>query len=420
MSKWATSTLGAECSIAIGGTPARNRPAYWDVDKQTSNHWVAISDLKERFITSTSERISDEGVRRSNAKLVKRGAVLLSFKLTVGRAAITGVDLYTNEAIAALQSETLDPLFLYYGLQSWDLIADLDQAIKGATLNKEKLKRIPISFPRDRDVQVAIASVLDIIDHAIERTEASLAKEFRIKMGQMQDLLTLGLDAHGRLRDPLTHRFKPSALGSIPEEWEAVYVEELCDDIVDCPHSTPKYEPSGIPCIRTADMVPGKLMLHNAFRVAPSTYQDRISRLVPRRGDIIYSREGERLGIAAPVEDEPVCLGQRVMLLRPKAETNSTFMTWAMNSPSFYNRVVLGQIATTSPHVNVRDIKKALVVRPEPPEQVLIGEALASDDSHRAKLLSCVEKLRRLKSGLMNDLLTGRVPVAPLLPKLAD
>jgi type I restriction enzyme S subunit len=107
------------------------------------------------------------------------------------------------------------------------------------------------------------------------------------------------------------------------------------------------------------------------------------------------------------------------MLLRPKAETNSTFMTWAMNSPSFYNRVALGQIATTSPHVNVRDIKKALVVRPQPPEQLLIGEALATDDSDRAKLESCVEKLRRLKSGLMNDLLTGRVPIAPLLPNSA-
>lgn len=274
--------------------------------------------------------------------------------------------------------------------------------------------RVPCPSPDEQD---GIVRILSTIDQAIEQTEALLAKQQRIKTGLMHDLLTRGLDAQGRLRDASTHTFKPSPLGPIPSEWAVVNVEDLCDDIVDCPHSTPKYETGGFPCIRTADMVPGRLLLQNAFRVSPCTYQERIARLAPRRGDIIYSREGERLGIASPVEDEPVCLGQRVMLLRPKAETNSTFMTWAMNSPSFYNRVVLGQIATTSPHINVRDIKKALVVRPEPSEQQLIGEALAADDEDKIKLLGQVEKLHRLKIGLMHDLLTGRVLVTPLLPK---
>jgi type I restriction enzyme S subunit len=102
MNEWVTSTLGQECDIAIGGTPARNRPDYWDSENQTQNYWVAISDLKSRFITATSERLTNEGVANSNAKLVKRGTVLLSFKLSVGRTAIADVDVYTNEAIAAL------------------------------------------------------------------------------------------------------------------------------------------------------------------------------------------------------------------------------------------------------------------------------------------------------------------------------
>jgi type I restriction enzyme S subunit len=77
--------------------------------------------------------------------------------------------------------------------------------------------------------------------------------------------------------------------------------------------------------------------------------------------------------------------------------------------------MVLDQIATTSPHVNVRDIKKALIVHPQPIEQRAIGKALAIDDAEIASLLNCVGKLRRLKTGLMQDLLTGRVPVTPLL-----
>lgn len=308
--------------------------------------------------------------------------------------------------------------FLFYFLASQIGQQHIRSRISGSAqpgLKSSFVDQLPIALPNNYDVQPTVAKILEWVDLVIEQTGAQVTKQHRIKTGLMHDLLTRGLDAQGCLRDPSTHTFKPSPLGPIPSEWTTVNIEDLCDDIVDCPHSTPRYESGGIPCIRTADMAPGKLLLNNVYRVSSSTYQERISRLVPRKGDIIYSREGERLGIASPVGDELICLGQRVMLLRPKADTDSTFLTWAMNSPSFYNRMVLGQIATTSPHINVRDIKKALIVRPEPSEQLLIGEALAADDSEKAMLEDCLEKLCRLKGGLMHDLLTGLVPVAPLL-----
>lgn len=308
--------------------------------------------------------------------------------------------------------------FLFYFLASQVGQQHIRSRISGSAqpgLKSSFVKQLPIALPNNYDVQPTISKILECVDLAIEQNKALLAKRQRIKAGLMHDLLTRGLDEQGRLRDPSTHIFKTSTLGPIPSEWTTVKIEDLCDDIVDCPHSTPQYESGGVPCIRTADMVPGKLLLQNAYRVSASTYQERISRLAPRKGDIIYSREGERLGIASPVGDELVCLGQRVMLLRPKEDTDSTFLTWAMNSPSFYNRVMLGQIATTSPHINVRDIKKTLVVRPKPSEQLLIGEALAADDSEKAMLESCLKKLWRLKDGLIHDLLTGLIPVEPLL-----
>jgi len=325
-----------------------------------------------------------------------------------------------NEHVFRLRGREgkLHQRFLFYFLASQLGQQHIRSRISGSAqpgLKSNFVDQLPIALPNNYDVQPTVATILEFVDRAIEQTEALQAKQQRIKRGLIHDLLTRGLDVQGRLRNPSTHAFKPSPLGPIPSEWTVVNVEDMCDDIVDCPHSTPKYEAGGVPCIRTADMVPGKLLLQNAYRVSLSTYKERVARLVPRDGDIIYSREGERLGIASPVGDELVCLGQRVMLLRPKAETNSTFLMWAMNSPSFYNRVVLGQIATTSPHINVRDIKKALVVRPEPTEQQLIGEALAADDSARAALETSLDKLRRQKGGLIHDLLTGLVSVTPLL-----
>lgn len=347
--------------------------------------------------------------------LCEEGDILLSVRAPVGATNQADRSYAIGRGLAAVRFVREDQAYGWHALRH--AVPQLNLLAQGSTfaaVSRKEIEELLIWFPGGEE-KLVIAGVLDTLERAIEQTEALLAKQQRIKTGLMHDLLTRGLDAQGRLRDPSTHTFKPSPLGPIPLEWEIVSIEDLCDDIVDCPHSTPKYEAGGIPCIRTADMVPGKLLLQNAYRVSSSTYQERIARLAPRKGDIIYSREGERLGIASPVGEELVCLGQRVMLLRPKADTDSTFLTWAMNSPSFYNRVVLGQIATTSPHINVGDIKKTLTVRPKPPEQILIGEALASDDSEKAMLEGCLEKLYRLKDGLMHDLLTGAVSVTQLL-----
>ena len=96
---WIEGRLGNTCSIEIGGTPARDKAEYWDPDKETDNAWVSIKDMRCSFISETAEYISDLGISRSNVKLQPAGTILLSFKLTIGRVAVAGKPLYTNEAI---------------------------------------------------------------------------------------------------------------------------------------------------------------------------------------------------------------------------------------------------------------------------------------------------------------------------------
>src|SRR5690606_19542387 len=98
--KWSKSSLGDLCSILIGGTPSRKKPEYWDKDCTTENHWVSIRDIGQKYLSSTSERVSDLGIKKSNVKLIQPGTVIMSFKLTLGRASIVKVPCYTNEAIA--------------------------------------------------------------------------------------------------------------------------------------------------------------------------------------------------------------------------------------------------------------------------------------------------------------------------------
>ncbi|MBL0194236.1 MAG: hypothetical protein IPQ09_08430 [Myxococcales bacterium] len=126
-----------------------------------------------------------------------------------------------------------------------------------------------------------------------------------------------------------------TGLPELPEGWCWASVEEVTTHIVDCLHRTPDYVAAGLPAIRTADVIPGRLLLAQARCVARETYAEQVSRLVPEAGDIFYSREGERFGIAAPVPDRvEVCISQRMMHFRVAEQVSGRVRHgWALNSP---------------------------------------------------------------------------------------
>ncbi len=190
--KWKTVRFADILNIQIGRTPARNEPSYWDRDKQGNNIWLSISDLSGKFVGDSKEYISDEGVIASNSTLVPRGTVLMSFKLTIGRAAIASRDVYTNEAICALKPKSdsvVSNRFLYHALSVVRFDKEIDQAVKGQTLNMKKIRRLEISLPSYSE-QLKIADTIDTFDEGIFLQEGHLDKLQQQKKGLMQRLLT--------------------------------------------------------------------------------------------------------------------------------------------------------------------------------------------------------------------------------------
>jgi type I restriction enzyme, S subunit len=176
-------------------------------------------------------------------------------------------------------------VFTYYNvLFNIDKVKNLGEGTTFAEISKTALSTVELDFPTSLPEQTKIAEILSTVDRAIEQTAAFIAKQQRIKTGLMQDLLTSGINEHGNIRSEQTHKFKDSPLGRIPVEWKVFEINTMCSDIVDCPHTTPIYKEHGIPCIRTADMQPGHLLLDTAFCVDETSYQDRVSRLVVRFG----------------------------------------------------------------------------------------------------------------------------------------
>ena len=149
--------------LQMGKTPDRKNFSLFEGD----NTWVSIKDLDGKYISSSKECISDEAAK--NIKLVKRGTVIMSFKLTVGKTAIAGKDLYTNEAIMAFNLRNgydIDASFLYYYLKNYRWEGS-NKAVMGITLNKATISKHKIAIP-PKPTQLSIVSELDKLNELIQ------------------------------------------------------------------------------------------------------------------------------------------------------------------------------------------------------------------------------------------------------------
>lgn len=158
------------CDIIIGGTPSRKVRRYF-VGK---NPWVKISDISKSegmYIDDTEEHLSDVGVENSNCKPIPKDTLLLSFKLSIGKVAMAGCDLYTNEAIAALvpKDKRVLPKYLYYILPRLILSGSgARQAAKGQTSSKGRLEKIFLPLP-SISVQASIVRDMEKRDAMVKK-----------------------------------------------------------------------------------------------------------------------------------------------------------------------------------------------------------------------------------------------------------
>lgn len=185
--EWELKRLGDICEIGMGRTPPRLNSLFWG----GGHKWLSIADLKSKVVTESKEEITP--LAAEEMQVVRKGTLLMSFKLSIGRLCFAGCDLYTNEAICSFNQLKANSDFLYYVLGRIDFSLYGKQAVKGYTLNKESLKLVEVPLPSIQE-QTAIASVLSDMDTELAALESRLAKARQIKQGMMQELLT------GRIR----------------------------------------------------------------------------------------------------------------------------------------------------------------------------------------------------------------------------
>lgn len=224
--------------------------------------------------------------------------------------------------------------------------------------------------------------------------------------------VTKGLDPNAPM--------KPSGiewLGEIPAHWERTKVKFCVTRVVDCLHTTPTYEGELIyPAVRTADISRGKLDLSNVRLVSQEIYDERIARLKPEADDVLYSREGERFGLAALVPaGVELCLGQRMMMFRCRSGINPEYFMWSLNSDAVFNQVLEKVAGATSPHINISDIKNFDVPEPPTDEQKRIADFIVRHveqlDTLNSEAEEAIRILKERRAALISAAVTGKIDV---------
>lgn len=157
---------------------------------------------------------------------------------------------------------------------------------------------------------------------------------------------------------------------------------DICELIVDCPHSTAKDEGHGFPLIRTPNIGKGRLILDNVHRVCKEVYDKRNIRAIPQVNDIILAREAPAGNVALITKGQKVCLGQRTVLIRPNInKVNPEYLVYYMLSPKVQHDLQSSANGATVAHINMPKIRNLKIQIPNRVIQDKIATILSHYDS---------------------------------------
>ena len=289
-------------------------------------------------------------------------------------------------------------------------------------ISREDVLSLAVGFPSKAE-QHQIADILDTVDAAIRRTEEVIAKLELVKKGLLHDLLTRGIDENGELRDPERHpeQFKESELGRIPRGWEVRPLEEYALFVTSGSRGWASYYAREGPLfIRIGNLTREhiNLDLGSVVKVVPPPGSDgKRTRL--KEGDLLVSITAD-LGIIGVVPENlgESYVNQHIALVRlDRCRVNPRWVGHYMAGPRAQEKIRRLDDPGAKAGLNLPTVRGLLVALPSKQEQDGLAMILDHADRRISSERLYREKLRLLKKALMDDLLTGKVRVTPLLEK---
>lgn len=398
---WQLVTVGDIAGKLVGGgTPSKSKPEYWGGDLP----WASVKDLAGITLGETEDSITEEGLQNSASNLIPAGSVIVSTRMTVGEAFINHVDMAINQDLKAIfpRNDRVNTYFLAVALRDKNpYLKSLGRGTTVSGIATDDLRRTHLALPPLPE-QRKIASVLTTVDAAIQKTEAIIEQAKRVKVGLMQDFF------HGKHKQ--FDSYKSTPVGEIPYHWEVTNIGSVVK-FAQYGISESLSEEGKYPIFRMNN-------IENGYMVSkPLKYIDlddgELEKYQVEKGDILFNRTNslELVGKTGIFElDGDYVFASYLVRLRANDRVDPHFLNYYMNSPEAQNRMMdFATKGVSQANINASSIQQVKLPVPPREEQREISSRLHSVDQEIEKNKSYVSSLKRLKHGLMQDLLTGRV-----------
>ena len=377
--------------LQMGKTPPRNDRECWG----DGHKWISISDIGNagKYIDTTKEEITDIGVSKSGIKAVPKGTVIMSFKLSIGKTAITAEDMYTNEAIMAFINKgecEINTDYLYHMCKGIDWFEGTNKAVLGLTLNKATMSEKEIEIP-PLEVQLQVVAVLDKMDELIALRKEQLAKLDELVKSRFIELF-------GDLASPEC-------------KWKVEKLVDACvdpDDIKCGPFGTQlnkdEYQSDGVAVWEIPQ-------INSRFSTIPTHYlsENKAKQLEAysiKPGDIAMSRKGN-VGKCAvfPSDFEAGIIHSDVLRIRVDSRCAlPVFMMHQLHySGAVQHQIELVSSGAIMAGINVTKLKQILVHIPPLKLQEQFAAFVEQTDKSKLAIQQSLDKLETLKKSLMQE-----------------
>lgn len=311
---------------------------------------------------------------------------------------IFGKSWINNHAHVLRVKASYDFDYIFYSLQHKNVIP----FIKGGTrskLNQAELREITIFVPKSSKEQRKIASILQGIDNTINKTKELIEKYEMIKRGLMQDLFAENINHGGKIKEN--------------DEFEFVRIGSLAL-VTDIDHKMPPSVGHGIPFISAKDITEdGEITFDGAKQISEESFSRLSRKICPRNGDIIFSRIGTIGRVGLVKSDRKFLMSYSCCIIRiVNSEVDSTYLSYVLKSEMINKQILLETQSIGVPDLGLEKICEFEIKIPkEKKEQKRIAEILLLVDEKIKSEKAYLNKLTKIKAGLMQDLLTGKVRV---------
>ena len=365
--------------LQMGKTPSRSVTEYWE---SGNNKWISIADLSKcgKYIYDTKECLSDIAVSESGIKQIPANTVVMSFKLSIGKTAITSEPMYSNEAIMSFRDRKLVqllPEYIYYLLLSKNWDDGTNKAVMGKTLNKATLSKVKVNIHSMQEQQ-EIVYVLNQATALIELHQQQLQK--------------------------LDELVKARFVEMFGDCKSMVSMNKLCSIITDGTHQPPRFQESGIPFIFVSNLV-GNVVTYNAEKfISEDTYAELYKRTPIEIGDLLLSTVGSYGHPAVVTEDRKFLFQRHIAYLKPRHNmVNSFYLHSALLAPDGQRQIEEKVKGIAQKTLNLSEIKKIVVPLPTIEEQNQFEKFVNQTDKSKVAVQKSLNEAQLLFDSLMQQ-----------------